>query len=349
MAGSTNSISYLARGLAEKGHQVVVALKEESLLDQLLQDSKVIRVPMKFRGKLSLADARDIRDVVIKYNIQIINAQSTIDRYTTAWAKFLYGLPVKIYHTRRIPPKSIGGLQFTFYRWITDKIIVVSEELKQIFIRRGFPANHIHVIYNGIPKERFQLWSESRVKEIKDQLQVKKGELIIGCVSRLKEQQQLVQAVEELNDPSIRLVFAGMKENQFPKLTISDKLMRNTLNLGRVPIEDILNWYRVFDINVLPSAGEGFGLVLLEAMAMECPVIGTNSGGIKNVIDNGINGLLFDNGDVETLKNNILEIRNNEALRLSLIENGLKSVHENYTFERTLNNYESFFMNELKL
>ena len=80
MAGSTNSIAYLASGLAERGHLVCVGLKRESLLWDKLEGTQVIRVPMQFNGRFSRTNVKEITEVIRRYDIEIINAQSSLDR-----------------------------------------------------------------------------------------------------------------------------------------------------------------------------------------------------------------------------------------------------------------------------
>ncbi len=346
LTGSTNSIAFLAKGLADRGHTSVVGLRKDSLLDKLLEGSSVVREYMEFKGRLDFNNIEQIRVVVEKYNIQIINAQSSLDRYTTIFSKWKNRLNVKIYHTRRQPPKSIGGLQNYFYRWGTDKFIVISHELKRIFIEKGFPENHLHVIHNGIPAERYNQWSEGRVAELRHKFQLDPSQFIIGCVSRMKKQDQLIEAVKVLNDPEAVLIFAGAEEDRLKPHLDRFKLTNRVIFAGKVPPEDILNYYRLFDVQVLPSITDGFGLVLLEAMAMQCPVIATDFGGIKDVVRDGVNGLLFENENINQLVDHLKKIRNPD-LREVLIKNGVKTAYEEFSIEKTVDGYEQFFKSEL--
>ncbi|MDH5604119.1 MAG: glycosyltransferase family 4 protein, partial [Cyclobacteriaceae bacterium] len=308
IAGSTNSISYLATGLARRGHTVVVGLRKASLLYKMLEDTPVIREPMVFRSRFDLKNMRHIREVVTKYNITIINAQSSIDRYTSIFSKWLYSLPVKIIHTRRQPPKSIGGLQNLFYKAGTDAIVVISDTLKDIFISHGIPENHLKVIYNGIPASRYQEWSEATVQALREKYQIQEGDTVIGCVSRLKRQKQIVEAIKLLNRPAVKLFFAGIEKIDLQQTGILEGLQNEVIFTGTVPSEEVLNVYKLFSVNILASVTDGFGLVLLESMAMGCPVIATDFGGIRDVVQHEKNGLLFKDNDIQALASNIEKI-----------------------------------------
>lgn len=347
LAGSTNSIFFLADGLNKKGHNVVVGLRKDSLLHELLEPTNVILEFMHFGGRFDRKNIREIKDVVVKYDIQIINAQSSKDRYTSIFAKWRYQLPVKIYHTRRQPPKSIGGLQNYFYVKGTNKFITVSNGLKEIFVKKGIPSSHIEVIYNGIPEDRYRQWDQKIVEELRKKHELTPGQFVIGCVSRLKSQEQIIQALEVLNDPTIVVIFVGIEEDQLKRKINSDKLKNRIIFAGKVPPNKVLNYSRLFSVQILASVTDGFGLVLLEAMAMKCPVIATNYGGIQDVVEHEYNGLLFEDGNAQQLASHIQQMKT-EGARTKFIENGMKTAFEKFSIEKTINNYEAFFLNELE-
>ena len=144
MAGSTNSIMYLTRGLAEKGHNIYVGCRKESLLFQTLQGSAVNVVPMSFKSRIDWKNIIQIRRCVQQYQIQIINAQSSYDRYTSVLAKIFFNLETKVVHTRRQISKSMGGFfQNLIYEQGTDKIIAVSYGVKRSLAEKGLIRNSV--------------------------------------------------------------------------------------------------------------------------------------------------------------------------------------------------------------
>lgn len=345
MAGSTFSISYLAKGLADKGHKIFVGIRKEMPIWDLMDYPGIERIPMRINGKFDFKNWREIRDTVIKYDIDIINAQSSHDRYTSIFSKIRYQLDVKIVHTRRQNPLSSGGwLQRQFYIKFTSNIIVISNGLKNIFVKKGYPENHIKVIHNGIPSARYNEWSEERVQHFKDLLKIKPEQKIVGCISRFKEQPQFIKAIANLNDPSIELIFAGTEPYAIQPYLDEYKIHNKVHLLGKLPSEDILNIYRILDVNVLPSTMDGFGLVLIEAMAMGCPVIATNFGGIPDVIQDGENGFLFENENIDELQEKIKILLENQEVRNKFVKNGLTTAFDKFTMEKTIEGYESFFM-----
>jgi glycosyltransferase involved in cell wall biosynthesis len=92
---------------------------------------------------------------------------------------------------------------------------------------------------------------------------------------------------------------------------------------------------------VLPSEAEGFGLVLIEAMASGVPVVATNVPGIRDVVQHDVNGLLVPVGAPAALTAAIERVISDAGLRARLIENGLRTVRERYTWDRVLPAYRS--------
>ncbi|MBN1602832.1 MAG: glycosyltransferase family 4 protein [Chitinispirillaceae bacterium] len=343
MAGSTNSIAFLSRGLAEKGHTVVVGCRKESLLYTMLQDSGVIVEPMVFHGRFDLKNIRHVRDTVKKYSIELINAQSSYDRYSSILARFFYRLNTKVVHTRRQPPRSDGGLiQRLFYLAGTHKIVVISDMMKKIFVKKGYPASHLEVIYNGAPTERYSVINEKKTADLRMHFGISENEIVIGCISRFKKQEQLIQALKIINKPW-KVLFAGIEKNSLDPLAAQLGIPNQILYAGYVDPQEILNYYKLLSVNVLPSTTDGFGLVLIEAMACGIPVIGTDFGGISDVIQHEISGLLFKDGDFKGLADSIERCINDSHLRERLIRNGRKRALEDFAIEKTIENYEKFY------
>jgi len=94
---------------------------------------------------------------------------------------------------------------------------------------------------------------------------------------------------------------------------------------------------------VLPSSEEGFGRVLLEAMDVGTPVIGTRVGGIPEIIEHGVNGLLVDYGDVDNLKRSIAEILNNNLLREEIIQGGYDTINSKFRVETYQGKLENIY------
>lgn len=344
IAGSTYSISMLAKGLAQRGHKVFLGCPSDRLLVTLVQDSGVQHIPMNFRSKFDLSNMRHIRDLVKKHDIQIINAQSSYDRYTCVFARWIYRLPVKIVHTRRQVAASMGGfLQNLIYYRGTHKVIAVSHGVKQSLVGKGIPSHHVEVIHNGTPREKYQNLNPENTHKLRNTYNIKEGEFVIGCVSRRKKQEQLLEALDLLPFRTTTL-FVGLdlQEKYLPLLEkVNDR--HTIIFTGSVPPEQTLDYYGLFDVNILVSTTEGLSQALLEAMAIGVPVIATHAAGNPELVIHGENGLTFTDGDIPALAQHIQTLHDQPQVRETFIEKGRKTALEDFSIDRTIERHEALF------
>jgi len=344
IAGSTYSISYLSKGLAEKGHQVFVGCRKESLLFQLLEESNVTLIPMTFKGRFDLGNMRQIKNVVNQYAIQVVNAQSSYDRYTSVFSKWLYGLKVKIVHTRRQISKSMGGpvLNLVFVKG-TDKIVAVSEGVKVSLVKTGIPEKHIEIIYNGTPREKYDNIDHQLTEQLKLKYNLRPDDFVIGCVSRLKSQKQILQALGLLNF-KVKMIFVGIdKQSGWEEIMKRYPVKHEVHFAGLVDKGQILAYYGLFNIKILASTMEGLSQSLLEAMALGVPVVATNASGNPELIGHGENGFLFEDGDIEELADEINQLYKNRDLRDKFSTNGRQTALDTFNIDHTIENFEKLF------
>lgn len=346
LAGSTFSISYLAKGLAARGHNVYVGYKGKPLLYDLLKNTAVELVQFPFKGRFDLASIKQLKNLVQEKNIQIINAQSSLDRFVSMLAKKLYRLDAKVVHTRRQRPNSSGGkLHGKLYTWGTDRIVAVSKGVKDRAVEfMGISPDHIKVIHNGTPPEKYENVAEQDNADLKNLYNIDDNDFVIGCISRHKQQEQLVKALNYIPQPEMKLLLVGLKEGDLD-LNAADFPDQHQIIFsgGRIEPEEALRHYKLFDIHVLPSITEGLSQSLLEAMFLNIPNIATAAAGNPDLIEHGNTGLLFESGDLKELAAQILELKENHNLRDKIIKNAKQRVIEDFSIDNVVKNYENFF------
>jgi glycosyltransferase involved in cell wall biosynthesis len=350
VAGSTYSISYLAKGLAERNHNVFLGLIKDTFLDSLMEGSKVKKVYMPFNGKFDSTTRLIIKRLVEKENIQIINAQSSKDRYVGPLMNLLHRKKVKIIQTRRQNPKKMLGLnkffQNIFNNHFSDKVVVVSEALRNIFIERGIHEEKLKVIHNGTPTDQYKPDYALRKKLLKE-LGYSDQDIVIGCVARYKNQPQLVKTLQYL-PKEWKVLYVGLDEesyrNRFPDEPDIHDVPQEVNCTGVVHDKaTIIQYYTLMTINVLPSTMDGFGLTLVESMAMGTPVVATDFAGIPDVVQHEENGLLYENENYEDFAMQIKRAVEDQELRVKIIANGKKTALETFSIENTILKYEVFF------
>lgn len=194
--------------------------------------------------------------------------------------------------------------------WIRlfDKIIAVSDEIKQEMIRYRIPAKKIDVIDNGIDFARFSNGVAENV--ISKEFGLDREARVIGTIgslSQVKGHKCLLYALQNIIRSDRRVVLAivgdGPLEKDLKQLASDLDIRRNVLFLGfRNDIPAILS---SIDIFVLPSLKEGLPVALLEAMASAKPVIATRVGAVERVMTHDKDGVLVAPGDVPMLEKSI--------------------------------------------
>lgn len=154
---------------------------------------------------------------------------------------------------------------------------------------------------------------------------------------RYKGADELIRAVAQLSSsfPGLHLVAVGGGDD-LPRLRAlagAAGLADRAHFLEGVSREELAACYSRAEIFALPSAGEGFGLVFLEAMAFAKPVVGAACGGTLDVIQDGTNGLLVAPRDVDSLAKALSSLLESRRLREQLGGRGASDVRERYTFE----------------
>jgi glycosyltransferase involved in cell wall biosynthesis len=123
--------------------------------------------------------------------------------------------------------------------------------------------------------------------------------------------------------------------------------------LGHVPWQQLADLYRRASVFVMPSFYETFGISVIEAMAFGLPVVATRTGGLPEVVDDGVTGILVPAGDAEALADALIRLLRDPDLRRRMGQAGQERVRAEFTIDRvvsqTLAVYESVILNKSEL
>lgn len=231
--------------------------------------------------------------------------------------------------------------------YFTNHVIAISEYEKEVAINEKIiNKNKISVVENAIDLEKFNTSYNS--KELLDELSWSEAYIVIGMIARISEQKSphtfLDIAIKLLKKyPECRFLIVGDGDQ---REEIECRIKNNNLQdkfyiTGWV--ENPYKYLDIFDVALLTSKWEGFGLVIPEYMAAGKPVVASNVGGISNIIEDGINGFIVDNLDVDKFVEIIEKIINNEIIKCNLINCGLETVKNKYDFKRNIVEHEIIF------
>ena len=224
-----------------------------------------------------------------------------------------------------------------------DHVIAVGEELhEQIITTFSVDQRKVSIINMGVNREVFKPHDQGKARMLCGIAEHEKVILFVGNILQQKGISELIDAIDLIHqsEPSVRLYLIGAEKSPSFKhqleRVIKDNQLENIVQfLGTKEQPVIAKWMSAADCVVLPSYMEGFGLVALEAMACETPVVGTNVGGLKYLLADGAGVISPVKNSVE-LANSILYILSSEKERNKIIRNGIIKAEENDQ-ERMLN------------
>lgn len=208
---------------------------------------------------------------------------------------------------------------------IADAIIVASSFSKDSLIENGIPENRIFIVPYGVDLEKFQPAPQQPLNNC--HLNV----LFIGGIGQRKGVGYLLRAVHELKQSlNITTTLVG---NLRGDPSVFDSYRLDFIHVNHMPHAKVLGQYQAADVFVFPSLIEGFGLVILEAMASGLPVITTPNTGGRDVIEDGVDGFIVPIRDVEAIKQRLVYLYENPAERMRMGKAARKKA-EQYSWDR---------------
>ncbi|MCP4547439.1 MAG: glycosyltransferase family 4 protein [bacterium] len=338
-AGSTQSVMFLCRGLAAHGHNVWLGCREESLIHRELRDSDVKLAPMRF-GRYGGPAVPEIVRLCREENIDIINAQSSKDRYAAMRARFLHGVTARVVFTRRQMPSSsrLSGLIASLG---AHRIIAVSRAVADGLAARWVRRSLLEVVHNGTPAEKYEGITDTEVTALRERLGIEPGAVVIGCLARRKRQDVLLRACPLLPAEATILIVGPGRRPEWDAIIEEIKPRQRIIFLGHET--RILPFYRLLTVCVLPSLLEGLSQMILEAMALEVPVVASAWGGNGELIEDGKNGLLFSATDHVDLAAKVNRLLEDNDLYGRLRTAGRSRALVDFSVERTVRNTAECF------
>ena len=321
--------------------------------EQLIHRAKKLGIkvtPIAVKSRLDLSAIARIKDVILKEDIDICHSHDFKSNFYSLLSS--RNIIVKLVTTahgstrdsfmKRIYLNIDENIIYKYY----DKIIAVSEEIKNILCGNFKEQNKIIVIQNGIDKDLIDIFSSE--DNFDPPLRVPEGRKVFGVIGRLypdKGHQFLLKAFSKISQlyPDIACIIVGDGPDRMSiQHTIHELRLNHAVTLcgERKNMKEI---YEIIDCLVIPSKREGLPYALLEAMIRKIPVIATKVGDIPFLIKDKISGLLVTPGDVNGLTNSLIQIIDNDQMSVEMAESGYRFVIDNFTANKMVYKTEQLY------
>jgi glycosyltransferase involved in cell wall biosynthesis len=223
-----------------------------------------------------------------------------------------------------------------------DKIITVSNSTKKSLVEYyGVKEDRICVVYAGVDLKF--------IDSVKVNEKYQNTIIFVGRLAPHKHVDHLLKVFKSLKTdiPGIKLIIIGkgVEKDNLINLTKEYGIKNNVQFMENLDYKELIGEIKKSNVLALPSTREGFGIVLTEANACSIPVVAYASGGVVEVVDDGINGFLVEPSNVKSLENNIKFLLANPSKRDNLGENGRKLVEKSFTWDKNVKDIINIYNN----
>jgi glycosyltransferase involved in cell wall biosynthesis len=345
----------LAKTFQFRGHEVMLLSQKNTTLTRKAIDEGLKVKELSWTNWNTVKNIFEARKIVKNFLPDIIHTQLSHDLWVLAPAKSAY-LPAKLILTKRMASKlNKKDLLHNYLYSQTDHILCVSE-----FIRRNvietvkIAPESVSVLHNGLYIDKFnpKLYKKNQIRA---QLQIDEHAFVIGFLGRftyMKGHQEYFEACSfvQKSFPDMKLTFLVAGGDSFGEGVFGEKMRsvgKQILGSEHVIFTgDIANSAEVLasmDVLVFPSHEESFGNVLCEAGAMQIPVVASNSGGVPDIVEDGVTGVLVPPRDSKALAEGIRFYIKHLKNRMLHGNNAREYIIQKFQFEKQIDKLEKMY------
>lgn len=361
VGGSGIVATELGKFLAKQGHKVYFITSSMPFrLDNIypniyFHEVEVNHYPVFQYPPYDLALANKMAEVIDTEELDILHVHYAVPHAICAiLAKEMSNREVKIVTTLHGTDITVLGIDNSLKKMIkygiekSDAVTAVSNSLVNQTKEMLAVEKEMNVVYNFVDTDEYYRRENTNLRE---QYAIQPDEKVIIHISnfrKVKRIQDVIYSFELIHKevPSkLLLIGDGPEYSEMHQLVKKLELEDAVLFLGKQ--NNIAELMSISDLKLLLSEKESFGLVMIEAMACGVPCIGTNVGGIPEVIEDGENGYIVEVGDIQTLANNAIPLLTDQKMWERFSRNAVAHVNERFTASEIVNQYETIYQDLL--
>jgi len=362
VGGSGVVATELGKLLAERGHEIhfissSVPFRLNKVYCNIYYHEVTVNQYSVFQyPPYDLALASKIAEVTKRERLDLLHVHYAIPHAVCAvLAKQMVDHDVKIVTTLHGTDITVLGYDPSLSDMIkfgieqSDVVTAVSNALVQQTYELLDVQKDIQTVYNFVDE---RVYRKKDVDYLKEAYGIGKHEKVIIHVSNFRKVKRVPDVVRAFSLVRQALPAKLLLVGDGPEMTVVCRLVKqlgltkDVLCLGKQ--ENLEELYSISDVKWLLSEKESFGLVLLEAMACGVPCVGTNIGGIPEVIDDGKTGFLCELGDVEAVAERTIKLLQDDRLHATMAENALQTVYTRFYSKEIVQQYEAIYASLMK-
>lgn len=336
--GAERHALQLMRGLRERGHEALYAGPMRGWLGQALRAQGFGGIDLPLSGLYDLPSLLRLARYARRERADLIHAHLTRGAWYGGWAARLAGLP-------NVATAHADNAGKHFGR--ADRIIAVSQAVADFLCRCGYETDRIRMVHHGIPDIAAGLPADARAMARRS-LGVDDDTPYLLMVARIvaaKGHDTALQALARMKDQRWILLLAGdhlgdlgpQMRDLAVQLGIADRVRFLGLR------EDVPMLMAAADVLLAPSRREALSLTLLEACACSLPVVASRVGGIAEVIEHGVNGLLVPPDDPGALAAALGKLLADEGRRQAFSAHARQRFTQSFTEQKMFDNTISIY------
>lgn len=350
-AAISNHTLRWVNSLSERGHEILLVCRgDQKAKDENIKISSKVRVYyLRFGGGIGYyLNIFELKKVYREFSPDIVNAHyatgyGTLARHAgtrplivSFWGSDIYDFP---YHSRA--NKNMLYRNIKYADAIAATSIAMSAKIKEV--------------YPTINKEVYVTPFGVDVNLFKPVPRTRKNKPVIGIVKYLKpiyDIPLLIYAFAIIKkrtniDPLLYIYGGGPLLEELKQLCKKLGISDDVTFFGTIPNTKIPKAINKMDVFVNCSKMESFGVALIEAMACGVPVVATNTEGYREIIENGVTGVILKDRDPQTMAEEIIKLLVNPALAKTYGENGRKKVLKLYDWEKNVSIMEKLYVDTI--
>lgn len=347
MGGGETWMLRMARYLVDRGHDATIVARPESEMITQGRSAGLRAIPLWIAGDLNPILLWKLARLVRDHRIDTIVANTGRDIRISGLVALVHRRlrVVGLYQVDR-PIRNKWNYRLTFNHF-ADALVVNSDSTRRTILQSSpwLVDERIHVIPHGLDPTPYQSPADPAIRA---SFGLPPAAVVIGFVGRLSGQKGITPLLEAMEvvartHANAHLVIAGIG-------TLEEKIRRFRKERDledRIHLlgfrEDVPELMKSFDFLLVPSIWEGFGLVLIEAMAAGTACIASDVSSIPEIVQDNVNGLLVPPGDPNALATATDRMIRDPELRNRLAHRGQQDVLEKFTIDRMLSAYEQLF------